>query len=146
VITIAQLLRARERAVPSIAPEASAYEAARVMAEHEVEALPVIDGDRLVGIVTERDYARKLALRSHCAWQVPVREIMSEVVLHARPEQTLLECLAIMRARQVRHLPVLVDGRLAGLLSMLDVVEAARAQPDFALRRPGLRLARRGLN
>jgi CBS domain-containing protein len=94
------------------------------MAEKNVGSLLVLDGDKLAGIVSERDYARKVILQGRSSRETPVKEIMTTQVRYVRPEQTVDECMALMTEWRIRHLPVLDDGRPAGMISIGDVVRS----------------------
>ena len=131
--TVAQLLRAKGHDVLSISPEAFVFEALKVMAEKNVGALLVVEGERLVGVFSERDYARKVILKGKASKEIPVREIMTSHVLYVRPEQTIEECMALMTDKRVRHLPVLEEERLVGVISIGDVVKAIIAEQEFMI-------------
>ena len=131
--TVAQLLRAKGHDVLSISPEAFVFEALKVMAEKNVGALLVVEGERLVGVFSERDYARKVILKGKASKEIPVREIMTSHVLYVRPEQTIEECMALMTDKRVRHLPVLEEERLVGVVSIGDVVKAIIAEQEFMI-------------
>ena len=119
--------------VYSIPPDASVLDALRLMAEHEVGALPVLDGERLVGLVSERDYARKIALLERSSRTTPVRDIMIKRVAYVEPTRSLEECMALMTEKRVRHLPVLQDGRMIGLVSIGDLVKAIIDEQQFII-------------
>ena len=122
--SVAHLLHAKGHAVWSIPPDASVYDAIKLMADKEVGALLIVEAQRLVGIVSERDYARKVILQGKSSRDTPVREIMTEKVFYVRPEQTVEECMALMTAKRIRHLPVLDNGQLVGVVSIGDLVKA----------------------
>ena len=132
-MTIKQLLDKKGREVFTIGPEESVFEAIRRMAERGVGALVVTEGERPVGIVTERDYARKVILKGRSSKETPVRAIMTEDVIYIRPEQTIEEAMAIMTEKKIRHLPVLEEGRLAGIISIGDVVKAIIENQQFVI-------------
>jgi len=132
-MTIRQLLDRKGREVYTIAPGESVFEAIRRMAEKGIGALVVTDGGEPVGIVTERDYARKVILKGRSSKETPVREIMSSPVIFIRPEQTIEEAMAVMTEKKIRHLPVLEDGRLAGIISIGDVVKAIIENQKFVI-------------
>jgi CBS domain-containing protein len=131
--SVAQLLRHKGDEVWSIGPDAMVYEALKLMADKEIGALLVVEGDRIAGVISERDYARKVVLLGKSSLRTPVREIMSSAVLCVRPEQTVEECMALMTQHRVRHLPVLANGRLAGLVSIGDLVKASIDEKDFMI-------------
>ena len=131
--TVTQLLRAKGHEILSVSPEASVFEALKVMAAKNVGALLVVEGERLVGVFSERDYARKVILQGKASKEIPVREIMTSHVLYVRPEQTIEECMALMTDKRVRHLPVLEEERLVGVISIGDVVKAIIAEQEFMI-------------
>ena len=131
--TVAQLLRTKRNEVLSISPEAPVFEALGVMADKNVGALLVVDGESLVGIFSERDYARKVVLRGKSSKETPVREIMSSHVLYVRPDQSVDECMALMTDKRVRHLPVLDQAKVVGVISIGDVVKAKIEEQEFVI-------------
>lgn len=131
--TIARLLESKGHDIWSISPDASVYEAIEMMADKGVGALPVVAGQKLVGIVSERDYARKVILKGKTSRQTPVQDIMTDQVFYVRPEQTVDECMALMTAKRIRHLPVLVDDRLVGIVSIGDLVKSAISEKDVLI-------------
>jgi CBS domain-containing protein len=131
--TVNDLLRVKGNDVWSIGPDASVYEALALLAEKDVGALAVVDAGRLVGIVSERDYARKVILKGKTSRETPVREIMTEKVLWVRLDHSIEECMALMTNRRVRHLPVLDEGRLIGMISIGDVVKAIISEQEFMI-------------
>jgi CBS domain-containing protein len=132
--TIAQVLKGKaSNAVHSIGPDETVYEAVRRMSEHNVGALLVIDGGKVVGIVTERDYARKMVLAGRSSRETPVSGIMTTDVLCAGPRQTTEECMAIMTQHRVRHLPVLDQDHLIGLVSIGDLVKDIISEQQFII-------------
>jgi CBS domain-containing protein len=131
--TVRDLLRVKGGATWSIAPAATVYEALALMAEKDVGALLVLEAGNLVGIVSERDYARKVALRGKTSRETPVREIMTARVVWVRPEQTIEECMSLMTNKRIRHLPVLEGERLIGVISIGDVVKAIISEQEFII-------------
>lgn len=129
---VGRLLETRNRTVLSIRPEISASEAMALMIQHDIGALLVMDGERLAGIITERDVARKLAQTESLAG-VLVRDLMTVRVLYVRPDQTIEECMALMTEKHLRHLPVMEEGRLLGIISIRDVVADLIAEKSFLI-------------
>ncbi len=122
--TVRHLLERKGRAVHRIAPEDPVLEAIRQMAEHHVGALLVMRAEALVGIVSERDYARKVILRGRSSSETPVSEIMSAPVTTVAPETGVEDCMRLMTERRIRHLPVLQSDRVVGVISIGDLVKA----------------------
>jgi CBS domain-containing protein len=131
--TVAQVLRTKGNEVLSVSPELSVFDALGVMAEKNVGALLVVEGGRLAGIFSERDYARKVILKGKASRETPVRDIMTSHVLYVRPEQTVDDCMALMTDKRVRHLPVLDEERLVGVISIGDVVKAIITEQEFMI-------------
>lgn len=132
--TVAEILKSKSHAaVYSVAPQDSVFQALRTMAEKEVGALLVLDGGTIAGIFTERDYARKLALRGRTSMDTPVRDVMTASVLCVRPNQTSEQCMQIMTGKRLRHLPVVDDGRLLGLISIGDLVKDIISEQQFII-------------
>jgi CBS domain-containing protein len=130
---VAHLLHAKGPAVWSIPPHASVYDAIKMMADKEVGALLVIDAQRLVGIVSERDYARKVILQGKSSRDTPVREIMTDKVFYVRPDQTVEDCMALMTAHRIRHLPVLDEDQVMGVVSIGDLVKALLSEQEVRI-------------
>jgi CBS domain-containing protein len=131
--TVHQLLESKGTAIVSVSPEAKVIDALRVMAEREIGAVLVVDKDRLVGIMSERDYARKVILKGKSSQETYVREIMTERVIYVRPQQTVPECMALMTNKRVRHLPVLDGDQLVGVLSLGDLVKETISEQEFII-------------
>ena len=131
--SVAHLLQTKGHAVWSIPPDASVYEAIKLMADKGVGALLVIDGQRLVGIVSERDYARKVILQGKSSRDTPVREIMTDKVFYVRPDQTVEDCMAVMTAHRIRHLPVLDDDQVIGVVSIGDLVRTVISEQEVRI-------------
>ncbi|MGH8620128.1 MAG: CBS domain-containing protein [Burkholderiales bacterium] len=121
--TVRQLLAGKSSTLASIGPDAQVVDALKLLAQHDVGALLVTESGRLVGILSERDYARKVVLLGKNSTNTPVREIMTEKVISVGPGQTSEDCMAIMTAKRIRHLPVLDNGKLVGVLSIGDLVK-----------------------
>jgi CBS domain-containing protein len=117
------LAQRKDPTVWAIAPEATVFEAIELMAQKNVGALPVVDNGRLVGIISERDYTRKVILKGKSSKETPVKEIMTERVLTVEPSAGVTECMRIVTERRVRHLPVLDRDKLVGILSIGDLLK-----------------------
>jgi CBS domain-containing protein len=122
--SVSQLLDGKGRAIYSIGPEDPVLEAIRLMADRHVGALVVMKGEELVGIVSERDYARKVILLGRASDETPVWEIMSSPVITVAPNQTLDDCMRLVTAKRIRHLPVVEGGKVVGMISIGDLVKA----------------------
>ena len=132
--SVAEILRSKpEQAVHAIAPSASVFDAVKLMAEKNIGALPVIEGETVVGIITERDYARKIVLMGRSSKETPVRDIMTSPVMYVRPDQTNDECMALMTDNRLRHLPVIDNGKLIGLISIGDLVKDIISEQKFII-------------
>ncbi len=132
--TVAEILKEKgDRTVHTIEPGASVFEAVERMAQKNIGALLVLEHGRIVGMLTERDYARKVVLMARSSKDTPLREIMTTAVIYVRPEQTSEECMALMTERRVRHLPVIVEGELAGLISIGDLVKGIISEQKFII-------------
>jgi len=121
---VRDLLKSKGTEVWSVSPDSSVYEALQLMAEKNVGALLVLQRKELVGIFSERDYARKVILEGKFSKNTPVKEIMSSNILFVRPDQTIEECMALMTDKHFRHLPVYEGKNLTGLISIGDVVKS----------------------
>lgn len=130
---VKHLLEDKGHQVLSIGPEATVREAIRLMAERSIGALLVTDGERLVGIMSERDYARKVILKGRASDDTPVRDIMTAEVVTARSQDTVQQCLQRMNDRRIRHLPVVDDGVLNGVISIGDLVKAVIAEQQATI-------------
>jgi len=128
MISVRHLLDRKGREVFSIAPGAAVLEAIRQMAERHVGALLVMEGESLSGIVSERDYARKVILMGRSSADTPVRDIMTAAVITVQPETPVEKCMHIMTEKRVRHLPVIDSGRVVGMVSIGDLVKAVIAE------------------
>lgn len=132
--TVKQLLQTKGGVIHSIAPEAKLFDALKMMAEKNVGALLVVAGGKLAGIISERDYARKVILHGKSSHDIPVSEIMSDKVVTVQPGQTVEECMALMTDKRIRHLPVMDGDRLVGLLSIGDLVKEVIAEQEQTIR------------
>jgi CBS domain-containing protein len=122
--TVRQVLQGKGREVATIGPEMSVYDALALMAEKGIGALVVTQGPAVVGLISERDYARNVALKGRNSRETPVGDIMTSRVACVGPDQTVQECMTIMTEMRVRHLPVMEGESLAGLVSIGDLVKA----------------------
>ena len=132
--TLTQLLQGKGGEIHTIGPDARVYEALRLMAEKDVGALVVTDGGRLAGIISERDYARKVILQGKSSHDIAVRDIMTGKVVTVHPGQTVEDCMALMTARRVRHLPVIEGERLIGVVSIGDLVKEVIAEQELTIK------------
>jgi CBS domain-containing protein len=124
MVTVKQLLKSKSNSeVWSVAPNTSVYDALALMSEKNVGALPVVEKEKLVGVISERDYARKVILKSKSSLQTPVSEIMTPRVFSVQIGQKMSECMAIMSEKRVRHIPVMDGDRLVGIISIGDVLK-----------------------
>lgn len=133
MLTIKQLLESKGQQVWSINADAAVFEALRMMAEKSIGALVVMNEGKLVGIVSERDYARKVILAGRSSHDTPVSEIMSSTVWHALPDQPITDAMSVMTEKRVRHLPVLEDGAVVGMISIGDLVKAIMAEQEYVI-------------
>ena len=132
--SLKQLIGAKGSQIYSVAPDAKVIEALQLMAHKDVGALLVMDGDKLVGIISERDYARKVILHSRSSQDVPVREIMTSGVITVDPTRTVEECMALVTQKRIRHLPVMESGNLIGLVSIGDLVKEVIAEQEQTIK------------
>lgn len=122
--TAADILKSKpDQTVHTIRPTASVFDAVKLMAEKNIGALLVMEGEQIVGIITERDYARKTILMGRTSKETPVRDVMTSEVMYVRPSHTSEECMALMTEGRLRHLPVIDGGKLFGLISIGDLVK-----------------------
>ena len=131
--TVEDILGKKGSAVRSVAPNDTVLHALSVMAEHDIGGVVVLDGEKLVGILTERDYARRVVLLGRASRDVPVSEIMTSHVCCVSPDRTIEECMALMTDKRIRHLPVLDHKKVVGLISIGDVVKATIAEQEFEI-------------
>ncbi len=131
--TVRQLLEQKGRNVWSIRPDATVFDAVKKMAEKDIGSLLVMDGEEVLGIITERHYARNVVLKGKASPVTPVRDIMETRVVAARPHDTVEQCMAIMTEKRVRHLPVLDREKLVGILSIGDLVKSIIGDQKFMI-------------
>ena len=117
----------------SVGPNEMVYDAIKLLSEKGIGSLLVMEGDRLIGIITERDYARKVILAGKSSKTTPVRAIMTSPVLYVGPEETLDACMALMTEKRTRHLPVIADNKVIGLVSIGDLVKAIISEQQFII-------------
>ena len=132
--TVAQIIQSKpDKTVYTIGPAASVFDAVKLMAEKNIGALPVVERGKIVGVITERDYARKIVLLARSSKETLVRDIMTSQVMYVHPHQTSEECMALMTENRVRHLPVMDQGKLIGLVSIGDLVKDVIAEQKFII-------------
>ena len=133
--TVRQLLDAKGSSILSVSSETPVYDALIIMAEHHIGALLVMDGARLVGIFSERDYARNVILKGKSSKDTPIKEIMTPgaLLITVTPNQTVEECLNLVSNKRIRHLPVLENGDVVGILSIGDLVKATIDYQQFLI-------------
>jgi CBS domain-containing protein len=130
---VAEILKAKGRDVWTVSSDSTVYDALQEMADKNVGALLVVEDDKLVGVFSERDYARKVILHGKASKDTLVKEIMSTEMFWVRPDQTVAGCMELMTNKRIRHLPVLDEGRLVGVISIGDVVKAVISEKEFAI-------------
>ena len=133
MITVAQLLEQKGHNVEAIAPDATVFEAIKRMADLDIGALVVREGGKVVGLITERDYARNVFLRGKASPTTPVREAMDVEVLSVTTDKTTRDCMAIMTGKRTRHLVVIEGGDLLGILSIGDLVRSIVSEQDMTI-------------
>lgn len=132
--SIRQLLEGKSGGLCTIGPGASVLDALKLMAEKNIGALLVVENDKLVGILSERDYARKVILQGKSSHDTPIKEIMTEGAVCVRPDNTVEECMALMTDKRVRHLPVVENEKLLGVLSIGDLVKETIAEQQATIK------------
>jgi CBS domain-containing protein len=128
-----QVLESKGHDVWTIAPDATVFQALELMADKDIGALLVLDGSEVVGIFSERDYARKVILQGKDSTKTPLRDVMSSRVLYVRMDQSVEDCMALMTDKHIRHLPVVDGDQLVGLISIGDVVKALISEQVFVI-------------
>lgn len=131
--SVHQVLKAKPTEVWTIAPKASVYQALELMAQKDIGAVPVVDNGKLVGIFSERDYARKVALHGRASKSTMVAELMTAKVYYIQPDQSIEDCMALMTQKRIRHLPVLDNGQLVGIITIGDVVKCIIADQEITI-------------
>ncbi|MDA2935458.1 CBS domain-containing protein [Acidobacteria bacterium AH-259-D05] len=131
--TVDQLLQAKGWDVWSVTPNTSAYDALKVMADKNIGALLVLEADTLVGIFSERDYARKVTLKGKSSKDTPVRKIVTQEITYVRLKQSIQECMELMTNKRIRHLPVIENNQFVGVISIGYVVKAIISEQEFVI-------------
>jgi len=131
---VKQILKEKGYQFWSVGADTMVYDALKLMAEKNIGALLVLEKGKLAGIMSERDYARKVILKGKSSLDTPVREVMTPKVFFVRPEQTVEECMALMTDKHIRHLPVMVGDEVVGVVSIGDVVKASLDEKDFLIK------------
>jgi len=131
--TVSDLLRAKPARLVTIRPESSVLDAIKVLAQEDIGAAIVMEGDRLAGIFSERDYTRKVILQGRSSNSTRVEEIMTRSVITVNPRTRTRECMQLMTDKQIRHLPVVDDKRVIGMVSIRDIVGDIIADQDFTI-------------
>ena len=130
---VSQILHAKGSKTWTIAPDATVFDALSLMAEKDIGALVVVDNEDVVGIFAERDYARKIILLGRSSKDTEVSEIMKNEVLCVSPDQSVAKCMALMTEKRIRHIPILENGRLVGVISIGDVVKAIISEQQIMI-------------
>jgi CBS domain-containing protein len=130
---VIEILKTKGRDVWTVSPDSTVYDALQVMADKNVGALMVLERDEVVGVFSERDYARKIILKGKASKDTLVKEIMSTELVWVRPDQTIEVCMNLMTNKRIRHLAVLDEGRLVGVISIGDVVKAIISEQEFTI-------------
>ncbi len=141
MITVQAILRSKGNTIHHVGPGATVFEALRQMAEHNCGALVVMDGEKVVGMISERDYARKVILMGKLSKDVPVRDIMTTAVVHVGPDASVEACMGLMTEKRIRHLVVRDGARVAGVISIGDVVKAVIDEQRFTIEQLELYIA-----
>jgi CBS domain-containing protein len=132
-ISVRDVLARKGPGLWSVGPDSTVFEALQMLAARNIGAILVLEGTHLVGILSERDYARQVILKGKTSKETPVREIMTREVVSVRPEQTIDDCMAIMTDKRFRHLPVVVGGDVIGVLSIGDIVKALLEEQRYRI-------------
>jgi CBS domain-containing protein len=134
MITAGHVLKEKGDRIWSVPPDAMVYDALTLMAEKNLGAVLVMDGVKIAGIFSERDYARKVILKGKSSRETPVKEVMTQDVLFVRPGHSIEDCMALMTDKRTRHLPVMEGERLVGVISIGDVVKAIISEHEFVIK------------
>ena len=130
---VSELLRNRDGTLWHVTPEVSVFDALKVLAEHEVGALMVMEGGKLVGVFSERDYTRKIALQGRNSKDTPVADIMSRTVIAVGPRTGTRQCMALMSEKRIRHLPVVEGSMVLGMISIRDLMDDIIAEHEVTI-------------
>ncbi|MGA2563413.1 MAG: CBS domain-containing protein [Steroidobacteraceae bacterium] len=131
---VAHILKSKtEQTVHTIAPTASVFDAVKLMADKNIGALVVTESDKIIGMISERDYARSIVLMARSSKTTPVRKIMHSPVMYVLPDQTSEQCMALMTQHRLRHLPVVDNGKLVGLISIGDLVKDVISEQKYTI-------------
>jgi len=130
---VRDILNAKQKKIHSISLDATVYDALKLMSEKEIGALIVMDGDKVIGIISERDYARKIILQGKTSKDTLVKEVMSSHLFNVKPENTVEECMILMTGKHVRHLPVFDKGKFVGVISIGDVVKSIISHKELLI-------------
>lgn len=132
-ISVNQLLNKKGKEIHSISPDATVFDAIKLMSELGVGALLVMKDDRLEGIISERDYTRKVILKGKSSASTPVHEIMTKNIYCLSPDDNIDQCMALMNENQIRHLPIVENGRVVGVVTIMDVIKNILMEKDFII-------------
>ena len=132
-ITVNQLLNKKGKEIHSISPDATVFDAIKLMSELGVGALLVLEGSRLVGVISERDYTRKVILKGRSSSSTVVQDIMTKKVICLSPENNIDECMALMNENQIRHLPIVEKGEVVGVVTIMDVIKNILQEKEFII-------------
>jgi CBS domain-containing protein len=133
MFSVKDLLKHKGSDVWTITPEKTVYDALVLMSTKKIGALVVVEDNKVCGMLSERDYARKVVLKGRSSSETTVKDIMTKKVLYVSPDKSVNECMALMTELAVRHLPVLKDGELAGLISIGDIVKSVISEQEFVI-------------
>ena len=134
MITARELLQSGRQHLYTICPDATVFDAIKLMADRDIGVLLVVEDEKLLGILSERDYARKVILQGKASHDTSVKDIMTTRVVCVAPERTVEECMALMTQNHIRHLPVVENGRLAGIISERDLVKEVISHQQFMIK------------